>query len=73
MEQEVNDILESIQQIAIWYFTNPDGEYHNNSKDTVEISVDGISLIDKYGLDLVDNEIDQIYSYLVNGAIQADQ
>ena len=72
-EQEVNDILESIQQIAIWYFTNPDGEYHNNSKDTVEISVDGISLIDKYGLDLVDNEIDQIYSYLVNGAIQAVQ
>ena len=69
--KEIEDILECIQQVAIWYFTNPDGEYHNNSKDVLEMQVDGISLSDKYHLDLVDNEIDQIYSYLVNGAIEA--
>ena len=71
---EIEDILECIQQIAIWYFTNPEGDpYHNNSTETVEIAVDGTSLGDKYHLDLVDNEIDQIYSYLVQGAIDAVQ
>ena len=69
--QEIEDILECIQQVAIWYFTNPDGDYHNNSTDALEIEVDGQSLSDKYSLDLVDNEIDQIYSYLVQGAINA--
>ena len=68
---EIEDILESIQQVAIWYFTNPDGDYHNNSTETLEIAVNGQSLSDKYKLDLVDNEIDQIYSYLVQGAIDA--
>ena len=72
--KEIEDILEVVQQIAIWYFTNPEGDpYHNNSTETVEIAVDGISLGDKYHLDLVDNEIDQIYSYLVQGAIDAVQ
>ncbi len=69
--KEIEDILESIQQIAIWYFTNPDGPYHNNSEETVEIAVNGVNLSDKYHLDLVDNEIDQVYSYLVKGAIEA--
>ena len=69
--QEIEDILECIQQVAIWYFTNPDGEYHNDSTETVEIAVDGESLIDKYGLDIVENEIDAIYHYLVQGAIDA--
>ncbi len=68
---EIEDILESIQQVAIWYFTNPDGPYHNASTETLEIAVNGQSLSDKYKLDLVDNEIDQIYSYLVQGAIDA--
>ena len=67
----IEDILECIQQVAIWYFTNPSGDYHNNSTQTLEMAVDGTSLTDKYGLDLVDNEIDQIYSYLVQGAIDA--
>ena len=72
--QEIEDILETIQQVAIWYFTNPEGDpYHNNSTETLEIAVDGISLSDKYHLDLVDNEVDQIYSYLVQGAIDAVQ
>ena len=69
--KEIEDIIESIQQVAIWYFTNPSGDYHNNSTETLEIAVDGQSLSDKYSLDLVNNEIDQIYSYLVQGAIDA--
>ena len=70
-DEEVKDIVEVIEQVAIWYFTNPDGDYHNNSTDTLEIEVDGQSLSDKYSLDLVDNEVDKIYAYLVEGAIDA--
>ncbi len=68
---EVKDIVEVIEQVAIWYFTNPDGDYHNNSTNTLELEVNGQNLTDKYGLDLVDGEIDTIYSYLVEGAINA--
>lgn len=67
----VEDIVESIEQVAIWYFTNPDGEYHNPYTNTLELYVNGESLIDRYGLDIVDNEIDTIYTYLVEGAINA--
>ena len=69
---EIEDILECVQQIAIWHFTNPSGDpYHNNYTDRVEIAVDGESLTDKYQLDIINNDIDQIYKYLVQGAINA--
>ena len=68
---EVKDMVEVIEQVAIWYFTNPDGEYHNQYTDALELEVDGQNLTDKYGLDLVDGEIDTIYSYFVEGAINA--
>ena len=68
---EIEDILEVIQQMAIWYFTNPDGDYHNPYTDRLEVLVDGESLSDKYDLGLVDTDIDLIYRYLVEGAIDA--
>ena len=70
-ENEVKDIVEVIEQVAIWYFTNPDGDYHNKFTDALELEVDGQNLTDKYDLDLVDGEIDTIYSYFVEGAINA--
>ena len=68
---EVKDIVEVIEQVAIWYFTNPSGDYHNNSTNTLELEVNGQNLTDKYDLDLVDGEIDELYSFLVEGAINA--
>ena len=68
---EVKDIVEVIEQVAIWYFTNPDGDYHNQYTNALELEVNGQNLTDKYGLDLVDGEIDTIYSYFVEGAINA--
>ena len=68
---EIEDILECIQQVAIWHFTNPGDEYYNESTDHLELKVDGESLSDKYSLDFADNEIDSIYRYLVQGAIDA--
>ena len=74
-ENEIKDIIESIEQVAIWYFTNPDGEYHNSFTDRVVIYVEDENgkkeLGSKYGLDYVDGEIDTIYEYLVKGAIDA--
>ena len=70
-KDEIEDIIESIQQVAIWYFTNPDSEYHNQYTSNIEIWVNGNSLINEYDLDLVDNELNDIYSYLVEGAIEA--
>src|SRR5699024_744624 len=68
---EIEDILECIQQVAIWHFTNTGDEYYNESTDHLELKVDGESLSDKYSLDFADNEIDSIYRYLVQGAIDA--
>lgn len=73
---EIKDILECIQQIAIWHFTNVSGDdYYNNYTDRLELKVkEGNiteSLVDKYGLSLVDNEIDLIYKYLVQEADEA--
>jgi len=67
---ETEDIIECIQQIAIWHFTNSatHTEYYNPSTDTLELKKDGVNLVDKYNLDLFENEIDQIYSYLVTSA-----
>ena len=68
---EVKDIVEVIEQVAIWYFTNPDGDYHNQFTDALELKVNGENLTDKYEIDLVDGEVDTIYRYLVEGAINA--
>ena len=68
---EIEDILECIQQVAIWHFTNPGDEYYNESTDHLELTVNDVSLSDIYDLDFADNEIDSIYRYLVNGAIEA--
>ena len=68
---EIEDILECIQQMAIWYYTNPDGDYHNPYTDRLELQVDGESVAEKYNLGLVDTDIDLIYRYLVQGAENA--
>ena len=70
-EDELKDIVEVIEQVAIWYFTNPSGDYHNNYTNILELEVDGENLSEKYGLTFPNGEIDTIYGYLVQGAINA--
>ena len=69
----IEDMLECIQQVAIWYFTNPEGDpYHNLYTDVLEIYINGRSWTTQYPVsDLSNTEVDQIYGYLVNGAIEA--
>ena len=67
----VKDIVEVVEQVAIWYFTNPSGEYHNPYTNSLELKVDGEDILDKYGFEYVGNEIDTLYAYLVEGAINA--
>lgn len=68
-----NDIIESIQQAAIWYYTNPSGEYHPTDSPVFYYSSSNtgtptsVSNLDS-SADIVDDPVQTLYSYLVNGA-----
>ena len=68
-----NDIIESIQQAAIWYYTNPSGEYHPTDSPVFYYSSSNtgtptsVSNLDS-NADIVDDPVQTLYSYLVNGA-----
>ncbi len=70
--EEQKDILEVIQQTAIWYITNSGDEYEPNKNDTFHVSDDNgrtsTSLGDKYEVDETDSPISKIYEYLIKGA-----
>ena len=68
---EVEDIVGVIEQVAIWYFTNPSGEYHNPHTDAISISADGKNLESKYNIRDYPTPMDDLYTYLVEGAIDA--
>ena len=70
------DIIEVIQQAAIWYFTNSSGQYHpdydanfmwassngGTGRSLTDYSDDG---------DIVDDPVMILYQYLIDGAIEA--
>ena len=72
---EVKDIVEVIEQTAIWYFTNQGDKYHNAQSDAISISVnDGSgkeSLESKYNIRDYPTPMDDLFTYLVEGAIDA--
>ena len=76
-QEEMVDILEAAQQMAIWYYTNPAGEYHpmgineslrvgatnqNNSKSPV---------VSKYYNDEINYPLNDLYRYLITKAEEA--
>ena len=69
-QEEMIDIIEAAQQMAIWYYTNPTGDYHpsgtneslrvgstnqNNSKSPV---------VSKYYNDEINYPLNELYRYL---------
>ncbi len=68
-EDEFKDVIEVIQQAAIWYITNKGDEYQPSSSSTFavqkELSQAKENLDSKYGFDLADNPIDKLYRYLI--------
>ena len=76
-QEEMVDILEAAQQMAIWYYTNPTGEYHpsgtneslrvgatnqNNSKSPV---------VSKYYNDEITYPLNELYRYLITKSEEA--
>ena len=76
-QEEMIDIIEAAQQMAIWYYTNPTGDYHpsgtneslrvgstnqNNSKSPV---------VSKYYNDEVNYPLNELYRYLITKSEEA--
>ena len=68
---ELRDILESIQQMAIWTYTN-NSEYTPNRVELyVRKNNRNTSVKEKYYYNTSNTPIDRIYEYLINGANNA--
>ena len=76
-QEEMIDIIEAAQQMAIWYYTNPTGDYHpsgtneslrvgstnqNNSKTPV---------VSKYYNDEINYPLNELYRYLITKSEEA--
>lgn len=71
------DIIEVIQQAALWHFTNQDDKaYHvtnspvfqySSTSTSTKVEVDSLSA----SADLVNSPVDNLYTYLINGAENA--
>ena len=76
-QEEMVDIIEAAQQMAIWYYTNPTGDYHpsgtneslrvgstnqNNSKSPV---------VSKYYNDEINYPLNELYRYLITKSEEA--
>ena len=70
--EELKDVLEIIQQAAIWYITNAGDEYQPSENGTFNVSDRdaGVStpLGTKYSLDEGDNPVYKLYRYLIDTA-----
>lgn len=70
-QDELRDILESIQQIAIWAYTNNPESIPNGIDLYVRKNNRNISVKEKYYYNTNNTPIDRIFSYLINGANNA--
>ncbi len=70
--QELKDVIEIIQQAAIWYITNANDDYQPTRDATFYVADNngglGTSLISKYHMDLAENPISNLYNYLIDQA-----
>lgn len=71
-EDEQKDVLEVIQQAAIWYITNEGDEYQPSPNETFHVTDKNgntsTSLGDKYRLEEVESPVASIYEYLIGEA-----
>ena len=69
-----DDLIDIVQQIAIWHFTNND-QYKANEISTIRVTVNGqptsASLTDQFGTNLngttLDSDVDKLFNYFVQG------
>ena len=72
-DEQFKDIIEVIQQAAIWYITNAGDDYQPSKNNTFRVAdiEGGVSkdFYAKFGFeDMVDDPATKVYDYLINGA-----
>ena len=76
-QEEMVDILEAAQQMAIWYYTNPTGEYHpSGTKESLRVGATNQNnskspVVSKYYNDEITYPLNELYRYLITKSEEA--
>ena len=76
-QEEMVDILEAAQQMAIWYYTNPTGDYHPSGKnESLRVGATNQNnskspVASKYYEDEITYPLNELYKYLITKSEEA--
>ena len=76
-QEEMVDILEAAQQMAIWYYTNPTGDYHpSGTNESLRVGATNqnnskSSVVSKYYNDEITYPLNELYRYLITKSEEA--
>ena len=76
-QEEMVDILEAAQQMAIWYYTNPTGDYHpSGTNESLRVGSTNqnnskLPVVSKYYNDEINYPLNELYRYLITKAEEA--
>ena len=76
-QEEMVDILEAAQQMAIWYYTNPTGDYHpSGTKESLRVGATNQNnskspVVSKYYNDEITYPLNELYRYLITKSEEA--
>ena len=76
-QEEMVDILEAAQQMAIWYYTNPTGDYHpSGTNESLRVGATNQNnsktpVVSKYYNDEITYPLNELYRYLITKSEEA--
>ena len=76
-QEEMVDILEAAQQMAIWYYTNPTGDYHpSGTNESLRVGLTNQNnskspVVSKYYNDEINYPLNELYRYLITKSEEA--
>ena len=76
-QEEIVDILEAAQQMAIWYYTNPTGDYHpSGTNESLRVGLTNQNnskspVVSKYYNDEINYPLNELYRYLITKSEEA--
>ena len=76
-QEEMVDILEAAQQMAIWYYTNPTGDYHpSGTNESLRVGATNqnnskLPVVSKYYNDEITYPLNELYRYLITKSEEA--
>ena len=76
-QEEMMDIIEAAQQMAIWYYTNPTGDYHpSGTNESLRVGLTNQNnskspVVSKYYNDEINYPLNELYRYLITKSEEA--